>query len=351
MTDGETRGLAGASERVPRDHPETPLSKVGALLVNLGTPDAPDAGAVRRYLREFLSDPRIVDLPRALWLPILHGIILNVRPAATARNYQKIWRQESNESPLRYYTRRQAEAARVALRAAAVVDWAMRYGAPSIGERLRALKDDGCARILVLPLYPQYSATTTASVVDAVGAALKGMRWQPALRVAPAFHDEPAYIAALAASVRRWQAGADWTPERLVLSFHGIPRRYFDAGDPYFCHCAKTARLLRDEMGWTQDFAPLAFQSKFGPEKWLGPATDETVAASAKAGVKRLAVLTPGFVSDCIETLEEIAIAARATFLAAGGEAFELIPCLNDSREATALIETLIRRETAGWIE
>ena len=335
--------------QLPDGHPPVAKEKVGVLLINLGTPDAPTAGAVRRYLREFLSDKRIVDLPRALWLPILHGVILNVRPAITARNYAKIWRKESNESPLRYYTREQANGLQAKLGDNIIVDWAMRYGTPSIKDRLSALKEAGATRIFALPLYPQYSATTTASVSDALFDAVKEMRWQPALRTAPPFHDDKAYIDALAAVTRRTFAGLDHTPERVVLSFHGIPQRYFDAGDPYHCHCQKTARLLRQEMGWTDEYAPLAFQSKFGREKWLEPAADEMIERLGANGVKNLAVIMPGFVADCIETLEEIDIAARESFIEAGGEKFTAIPCLNDAPEMIALLENIARRETAGW--
>ncbi len=349
MDSGESTSTK--SHNRPADHPQVPEEKCAVLIVNLGTPDAATPAAVRRYLREFLSDRRIVDLPRALWLPILHGVILNVRPAATARNYAKIWRIESDESPLRYYTRAQAEALQARLGADVVVDWAMRYGTPSIRERMNALCAAGARRILVVPMYPQYSATTTASVMDAVGAALETMRWQPAIRTAPAYHDEAAYISALAAVARRRLAALDWAPERVVISFHGLPERYFLAGDPYHCHCAKTARLLRTEMGWADDFAPLAFQSKFGREKWLEPATEGVLKSLAEKGVKKVAVITPGFVADCIETLEEIAIAARETFLDAGGEAFDAIPCLNDSTEAIHMLETIARRELAGWID
>lgn len=347
--DGEKPAAAATESRAPEGHPPVAQGRVGVLLVNLGTPDAAEAGAVRRYLREFLSDERIVDLPRALWLPILYGVILNVRPAATARNYKKIWREESNESPLRYFTRAQGEA--LAARVSNItVDWAMRYGNPSIKSRLETMKKDGCTRILIAPLYPQYSATTTASVTDAVFDAVKAMRWQPAIRIAPAFHDDPAYLNALAAVANRHLHSLDWTPEHVVISFHGLPQRYFDAGDPYHCHCAKTARLLRESMGWTEEFAPLAFQSKFGREKWLEPATDTTIEKLAQEGVKKIAVIMPGFVSDCIETLEEIDIAGREVFMAAGGEQFTAIPCLNDAPEMITLLETIARRETSGWL-
>ena len=336
--------------QLPDGHPSVAKEKIGVLLINLGTPDAPTAGAVRRYLREFLSDKRIVDLPRAIWLPILHGVILNVRPAITARNYEKIWRKESNESPLRYYTREQANGLQKKIGESVIVDWAMRYGTPSIKDRLAALKEAGATRIFALPLYPQYSATTTASVTDALFDAVKEMRWQPAVRTAPPFHDDKAYIDALAAVTRRTFAGLDHTPERVVLSFHGIPQRYFDAGDPYHCHCQKTARLLRQEMGWTDEYAPLAFQSKFGREKWLEPAADDMIENLGASGVKSLAVIMPGFVADCIETLEEIDIAARESFIEAGGESFTAIPCLNDAPEMIELLEDLTRRETAGWV-
>lgn len=348
--DGAQRKKPEAAQS-PARHPDIRQGRTGVLIVNLGTPDAPRTSAVRRYLKEFLSDQRIVDLPRLLWLPVLHGVILNVRPAATARNYAKIWRAESDESPLRYFTRRQAEDLARAFDDKPVVDWAMRYGEPSIKNRLDALKEKGCTRILVLPLYPQYSATTTASVTDAVFTAVKAMRWQPAIRIAPAFHDAPAYIDALAAVTEQDLSALGWAPERIVLSFHGLPQRYFTAGDPYYCHCAKTARLLREKMGWTEDFAPMAFQSKFGREKWLEPATKDTIKNLAEKGVRNIAVMMPGFVSDCIETLEEIDIAAREFFLEAGGENFTALSCLNDRQEMIALLEHIARRETAGWID
>ncbi|WDI32689.1 ferrochelatase [Hyphococcus flavus] len=349
MMDGSKPTETNRPIHAPDGHPAIAQGRVGVLLVNLGTPDAPEAGAVRRYLREFLSDQRIVDLPRAIWLPVLYGIILNVRPAATARNYKKIWREESDESPLRYYTRAQSDALAAQFEGA-VIDWAMRYGNPSIESRLDAMTAQGCTRILIVPLYPQYSATTTASVTDAVFDAAKAMRWQPAIRVAPAFHDEPAYIDALAAETERHFNTLDWKPERVIMSFHGLPQRYFDAGDPYHCHCAKTARLLREKMGWTDEFAPLAFQSKFGREKWLEPATDATIEELAQAGVKNLAVIMPGFVSDCIETLEEIDISGREIFMATGGQNFTAVPCLNDTPEMTALLTAITERETAGWL-
>jgi len=336
----------------PSNHPPIATPKIGVLLVNLGTPESTDASSVRRYLREFLSDKRVVDYPRAFWLPLLHGIILNTRPAKTGRAYKKIWHEETNESPLRFYTREQAEqlaAKGFADRPDIIIDWAMRYGTPSIREKMDALSKLGCNRILILPLYPQYSATTTGSVQDEVFRKLMKINWQPAIRTVPAFHDEPAYIEALASVTAQHLDGLDFTPERVVISFHGLPERYFAAGDPYHCHCAKTARLLRETMGWSEDFAPLTFQSKFGPEKWLGPATDETLEELAGQGVKKLCVLMPGFVADCIETLEEIAIEGKKSFIEAGGEELISIPCLNNSPQMHDLLESLVRRELKGW--
>lgn len=339
-----------AAQFRPADHPAAPVGRVGVLLVNLGTPDAATAPAVRRYLGEFLSDPRLIDYPRPLWLLVLNGIILNVRPAKTARNYAAIWNREADESPLRTYTRMQAESVRGAFGPKVIIDWAMRYGRPSIRERIDHLKAHGCDRILIVPLYPQYSATTTASVHDAVFAALNAAPWQPAVRFAPAFHDDEAYIAALKASAETFLSGLGWTPERVLLSFHGLPQRYFDRGDPYYCHCAKTARLLRAAMGWSEEFAPMTFQSKFGPGAWLSPATETTLQELAAGGVRRIAVMTPGFVADCIETLEEIAIRGHETFKESGGEQFAAVPCLNATPPAIELLRTLIAREAAGWI-
>ncbi len=339
-----------AAEKLPFGHPALLPPKTGILLVNLGTPDAPTAKAVRRYLAEFLSDRRVVDYPRAAWLPILHGVILNVRPPRTAANYRKIWRAESDESPLRYFSRRQGELLAARLGEAAVVDWAMRYGEPSVGGRLQAMKEKGVQRLVVLPLYPQYSASTTASVHDAVFDAVRRMKWQPALRLAPAFHDDPAYIGAMARALKASIADLASPPERIVLSFHGVPERFLTEGDPYHCQCLKTARLLREAMGWPEKYAPVAFQSRFGREKWLEPSTSGVIAALAAEGVKRLAVATPGFFSDCLETLEEIAMGEKEAYLAAGGEVFDALPCLNDGPDALLLLESLARREASGWI-
>jgi ferrochelatase len=334
---------------LPLDHPALPPQRVGVLLVNLGTPDAPTAAAVRRYLAEFLSDRRVVDYPRLLWMPVLHGVILNIRPARSAHAYQKIWTEGG--SPLRVYAERAAAALGARLGAEAIVDFAMRYGEPSIGARIKSMQAQGCDRIVLLPLYPQHSRSTTASVGDAVFEALKPLVWQPAIRMAAAYHDHPAYIDALAKSARENLAALGWAPERVLLSFHGTPKRHLTEGDPYHCHCMKTARLLRGAMGWSEAFAPVAFQSRFGREEWLTPATDDMIAAAARDGVRRLAVLTPGFLADCLETLEEIGIGGRETFLSNGGEQFAALPCLNDSVYMTNLLEALVAREAAGWIE
>lgn len=336
-------------EHAPAAHPSIPPEKIGVLLVNLGTPDAPTPAAVRRYLAEFLSDQRVVDFPRAFWLPILHGVILRVRPAKTAKTYQMVWREQSNESPLRYFTREQARLTQDAVGDGITVDWAMCYGNPSIASRLDVMRQDGCRRILIVPLYPQYSATTSASVNDAVFRALMKTRWQPALRTAPAFHDHPGYIEALKTVTEKSLAALPWQPDKIIISYHGIPKRYFDEGDPYHCHCAKTSRLLRDAMGWTDDFAPMTFQSKFGREEWLGPPTEATIVDYAKNGVKNIAVITPAFVSDCIETLEEIGIAAKEAFTNAGGENFSAIACLNETPSMISLLTTMIETETSGW--
>jgi ferrochelatase len=323
------------------------------LLINLGTPDAPTAGAVRRYLREFLSDRRIIETHPAVWQVILNLFILPFRPRKTAAAYQLIWRDDADGSPLRHYTRRLAEALGGALAPSGdgvIVDWAMRYGTPSVADRLAALREAGCDRILAMALYPQYSGTTTASAYDAVFRALETMRWQPAVRTVPAFPDEPAYIGALADGVRDHLAALDWTPDAVVASYHGIPKRYFEAGDPYYCHCAKTTRLLGERLGWEEGRLRITFQSRFGPLEWLQPYTDETLAALPGQGVKRLAVLSPAFLVDCLETLEEISERGRETFLAHGGEAFTYIPCLNDSASAVDLLAMIVNRELGGWV-
>ncbi len=337
---------------LPEDHPDVKFGKVGVLLVNLGTPDGHDKKNMRRYLAEFLSDKRVIEWPRAFWYPILYGIVLNTRPKKSGHAYAAIWNNEKNESPLRTYTRSQAEKlkAKLSFYQKVVVDWGMRYGNPSIRERIDALKAQGCERILVFPLYPQYSAATTATVNDKVFEALSAMRWMPALRTVPPYHDDPAYIGALAQSIRTHLSGLEFEPEKVLASYHGIPVSYFKKGDPYHCHCYKTSRLLNEELGWPEGRLITTFQSRFGPEEWLQPYTDKTVEKLAKEGVKSVAVFNPGFVSDCLETLEEIAIGVGEMFREAGGENFTHIPCLNDSDEGMNVIETVVRRELAGWV-
>lgn len=336
----------------PASHPPIKHGKVGVLLVNLGTPDGTDTTSMRRYLKEFLTDKRVIEWPKIAWYPILFGIVLNTRPGKVGKAYETIWNKDRNESYLRTYTRSQAElmAASFAEHSHIVVDWAMRYGQPSIASRMEYLQKEGCERILVFPLYPQYAAATTATVNDKAFEFLLKQRWQPALRTVPPYHDDPTYIDALAVSIEKYLATLDWEPERVLTSFHGIPKSYFDKGDPYYCQCQKTARLLRERLGWSEEKLMVTFQSRFGPEEWLQPYTDKTVEKLAQDGIKRIAVLNPGFVSDCLETLEEIAEQAAESFLHNGGEKFAHIPCLNDSAEGMAVLEKVVRRELSGWI-
>jgi ferrochelatase len=308
---------------------------------------------MRRYLKEFLSDKRVIEWPRAAWFPILYGIVLNTRPKKSGHAYEQIWNKERNESPLRTFTRAQGEklAQRMSSERDVVVDWGMRYGNPSIATRVEALRAKGCERILCFPLYPQYSASTTATVNDKFFEHLMAQRWMPAVRTVPAYHDEPVYIEALARSIERHLASLPFEPERVIASYHGIPQSYFRKGDPYHCHCQKTSRLVEERLGWEKGRFMTTFQSRFGPEEWLQPYTDKTVEALAKQGIKRIAVLNPGFVSDCLETLEEIAGEAGEIFREHGGEHFSHIPCLNDSEDGMDVIEHMVRRELRGWID
>ena len=322
------------------------MSTTGLLLVNLGTPDSPATADVRRYLAEFLSDPRVVEAPRWLWWPLLHGVILNTRPRRSAEAYRRIWTDQG--SPLLLHTRRQAEALQEALGEAVRVVPAMRYGNPSIASGLQQLRDAGCGRILVLPLYPQYSATTTASTFDAVAEELKKWRHLPALRLVDQYHDHPGYIAALAASVRDFQAEKG-KPDLLLFSFHGIPQRYADQGDPYPQQCERTARLLADALELAPDQWRLSYQSRMGREPWLQPYTSDTLEKLAGQGIRHVQVLCPGFAADCLETLEEIAMENRELFLAAGGEQYQYIPCLNDRPEHIQTLADIARNNLGGW--
>jgi protoporphyrin/coproporphyrin ferrochelatase len=321
------------------------LSRLGVLLINLGTPDAPEAAAVRRYLAEFLSDPRVIEIPRIAWWAILHGVILRTRPKKSADAYKQAWTEEG--SPLAVITRRQAEALQERLGDGPIVDFAMRYGNPGIGKSIANLIALGCDRILAAPLYPQYCAATTASAVDAVFGALAAMRSQPALRTLPPYYDDPLHIDALKRGLERELAALDFEPQRLLLSFHGMPERTRQLGDPYHDQCRETARLLSEGLSVPTD---IAFQSRFGRAKWLGPATDKVLAAYPKQSVTRIAIAAPGFSADCVETVEELGIRGRETFLLQGGERFARLSCLNDSPEGMTMLEALVRRELAGWL-
>jgi protoporphyrin/coproporphyrin ferrochelatase len=330
---------------LPHDHPSVSDRRIGVLLINLGTPDAPEVRSVRRYLAEFLSDRRVVEIPPLAWKPILHGIILRTRPRRSAEAYSQVWTNEG--SPLAVIARRQAHALRDRIGDRVRVEYAMRYGNPGIRQAVENMAAAGCMRILVAPLYPQYCAATTATANDAVFAALAAMRLQPALRTLPPYYDDPLYIDALTANLTRQLKALDFEPERLLLSFHGMPQRTLERGDPYHCHCRKTARLVSDALGREVD---VAFQSRFGRARWLEPATDVTLASYPRNGVERIAVAAPGFSADCLETLEELGIRGRETFLGAGGKKFALLECLNDSAEGMAMLERLVLRELEGWL-
>lgn len=323
----------------------------GVLLLNLGTPDATDYWPMRRYLREFLSDRRVIETNPLVWWPILNGIILTVRPQKSGHGYAKIWDREANDSPLRVISRRQAEKLQQRFAGTdVIVDFAMRYGNPSTESKLKGLQQAGCQKILLLPLYPQYSAPTTATANDKAFDVLKTMRWQPAVRTAPAYFDDPVYVAALARSIEAGLAGLDFTPDLVITSYHGMPVSYLEAGDPYHCQCQKTTRLVREHLGWPEGRLLVTFQSRFGPAEWLKPYTADTLAELPGRGVRKVAILAPAFSVDCIETLEELAITGREQFMSAGGEAFAYIPCLNDSDAGMTVIESVVRRELAGWI-
>ncbi len=331
-------------DHLPPGHPPVVPPRIGVLLINLGTPDAPDAASVRRYLAEFLSDRRVAEIPPLLWQPILRGLVLTTRPKKSAHAYQQVWRPDG--SPLAAFTRAQAVALDGAFGPGVTVDWAMRYGNPSIADRLTAMKAAGCERILLAPLYPQYCAATTATANDKAFEVLGGMRWQPAVRTLPPYHDDPAHIGALKQSVEAALTALDFAPDALVTSFHGMPARTLALGDPYHCQCRKTARLLGEALG--RDVM-VTFQSRFGRAKWLEPATDATPAALPGKGVTKVAIVAPGFSVDCLETLEELAIRGRETFLTAGGTHFAYLPCLNASAPGIEMLRVLLARELEGW--
>jgi ferrochelatase len=332
----------------PPDHPAVATGKIGVLLVNLGTPEATDHLSMRRYLKQFLWDPRVVETNRFLWWLILNGIVLNTRPKRSGEAYDKIWNRELGESPLKTITRSQAEKLAAAL-PGVTVDWGMRYGEPAVGKRLEALKAAGCDRVLIFPLYPQYSATTTASVMDAVGEAMSRMRWQPAIRTVPPYHDDPAYIDALALSLERHLGTLDWTPDLILTSYHGLPQEYLDKGDPYHCHCHKTSRLLAERLKLPRDRLLLVFQSRFGRAEWLKPYAQDTIEELPSRNVRNIVMIMPGFAADCVETLEEVAIGLRERFLEKGGSNFSTVPCLNDCGESVTMLKALATRELLGW--
>ena len=330
---------------LPKDHPAVAPRRIGVLLVNLGTPDAPDAASVKAYLKEFLSDRRVVELPAILWQPILRGIVLTTRPKKSAHAYAQVWTPEG--SPLDVITRAQAEELRNAFGEGVTVDFAMRYGKPSIAERLALLKENGCDRILIAPLYPQYSGATTATVNDKVFDQLRAMRWQPALRTLPPYHDDPVYIDALKISVEATLAKIDFNPDAIVASFHSMPLATLLKGDPYHCQCQKTARLLGEALGRE---LVVSFQSKLGRAKWLEPSTEATLARLAADGLKNIIAVTPGFSADNLETPEEIAIRGRETFVEGGGKELVMVPCLNASEGGISMLQTLLARELEGWV-
>ena len=326
-----------------KDHPEVKFGKTGVLLINLGTPDSTSWWDIRKYLKEFLSDRRVIELNPILWQIILNLFILTFRPSKTAHAYKKIWRKESNESPLLYFTRNQAKKLNEKIGSEKViVDFAMRYGNPSIKSKLNILKDAGCENIIILPLYPQYAAATTATVCDEVYRSLMGMRWQPSLQVIPHYESEPIYIDALIRSVKEKLGSINWKPDLIISSYHGIPKKYFDKGDPYHCYCHKTTRLMKENFNEID--IQTTFQSRFGPQEWLTPYTDKTLESLPSKGVKNLLVICPGFASDCVETLEEIDIQGRESFMDNGGVNFDLIPCLNDNTDHINLFEKLVKK-------
>ena len=336
---------------MPSDHPKVPSAELGLLLINLGTPDALDYWSMRRYLGEFLGDKRVVELPQVLWQLILQGPILTFRPKKSAAAYREIWNNKLDESPLRTITREQTEKLQERFGDSVRVEFAMRYGNPSIPLLVQTMFDEGCRKIVCIPMYPQYASSTTGSVVDKIGDTLKAMRWQPTIRVSPPFYDDPKYIAILAQSVQKQLDTLDEQPEVLVVSFHGVPKEYLLKGDPYHCQCQKTGRLLREALGWPESRFKVAFQSRFGPKEWLKPYADELIEELGHQGVKRVAVVSPAFFSDCVETLEEIALGLNETFQEAGGDQLTALDCLNASEEGMEVLEYLSRRELKGWLD
>ncbi len=325
------------------NHPKINFGKTGVLLINLGTPDSTNWLDIRKYLKEFLSDRRVIEINPILWKIILNTFILNFRPSKTAKAYKEIWMKDINMSPLLYYTLKQTEKVSKNMSDKnLVVDFAMRYGNPSIKSKIKALHDDGCENLIILPLYPQYAAATTATVCDEVYRTLMKMRWQPSLKIIPHYESEPFYIEALVNSINNKIKTLSWKPDLILASYHGIPKKYFDKGDPYHCYCHKTTRLISEKF--TSIEIKTTFQSRFGPQEWLKPYTDKTLEELPKKGIKNVLTICPGFSSDCVETLEEISIQGKESFMESGGENFDMIPCLNDNDDHIKLLNTLIKR-------
>lgn len=331
---------------LPADHPAVVQPRIGVLVTNLGTPDGPDVKSVKRYLKEFLSDRRVVEISPIIWQPLLRGLVLNTRPKKSAEAYEQVWTPDG--SPLAAITKAQARALEGMFGPTVLVDWAMRYGKPSIADRLAAMHKAGCDRILVAPLYPQYCSATTGTANEKVFEVLADMRWQPALRTLPPYYESPIHIDALKRSVEAGLAGLDFTPDAIVTSFHGMPARTLFLGDPYHCQCQKTARLLGEALGRE---VIVTFQSRFGRAKWLDPATDETLEALPAKGIKKVAIIAPGFSADCLETLEELALRGKESFVDAGGTDFAYLPCLNDSPIGIEMLRALLARELEGWVK
>ena len=326
---------------IDKNHPQIKYGNTGVLIINLGTPDSTNWFDIRKYLKEFLSDRRVIEVNPLVWQIILNLFILNFRPSKTAKAYKEIWMKDENISPLLFYTKKQSEKVSQSIsNENIIIDFAMRYGNPSIKDKLKFLKDKGCENIIILPLYPQYAAATTATVCDEVYRSLMRMRWQPSLQIMPHYESEPLYIEALINSIEKKIEEINWKPDLIISSYHGIPKSYFNKGDPYHCYCHKTTRLMKEKFNKIE--IQTTFQSRFGPQEWLTPYTDKTLESLPEKGVKNLLVICPGFASDCVETLEEINIQGRESFIEKGGENFDLIPCLNDNSDHIKLFQKLI---------
>ncbi len=326
-----------------KDHPKVKFGKTGVLIINLGTPDSTSWWDIRKYLKQFLSDRRVIEVNPVIWQIILNLFILTFRPSKTAHAYKQIWLKETNESPLLHFTKNQSDKLRKKIgNEKTIVDFAMRYGNPSIKSRLNNLKEQGCENLIILPLYPQYAAATTATVCDEVYRSLMKMRWQPSLQIIPHYESEPLYINALVNSIEKKISEINWKPDLIVSSYHGIPKSYFEKGDPYHCYCHKTTRLMKEKFKKIE--IQTTFQSRFGPQEWLTPYTDKTLENLPEKGIKNLLVICPGFASDCVETLEEINIQGRESFIDKGGENFDTVPCLNDNEDHINLFTKLIKK-------